>query len=82
MREEYMLWEEKLYYEREEASETAALKQRKEDILELLEDYGEIPERLRARIEAETEPEVLARWHKLAARCGSVSAFEEQMPEV
>lgn len=43
MREEYMLWEEKLYYEREEASETAALKQRKEDILELLEDYGEIP---------------------------------------
>lgn len=84
VREEYMLWEEKLYYERkeaaEEAAETAALKQRKEDILELLEDYGEIPERLRAGIEAETKPEVLARWHKLAARCGSLAAFEEQMP--
>ena len=40
MREEYMLWEEKLYYERKEAAETAALKQGKEDILELLEDYG------------------------------------------
>lgn len=82
VREEYMLLEEKLYYERKEAAAAAALKQRKADILELLEDYGEIPERLRARIEAETEPEVLARWHKLAARCGSLSAFEEQMPEV
>ena len=40
MREEYILWEEKLYYERKEAAETAALKQGKEDILELLEDYG------------------------------------------
>lgn len=61
---------------------TRGIKGGSPDILELLEDYGEIPERLRARIEAETEPEVLARWHKLAARCGSLSAFEEQMPEV
>lgn len=69
VREEYMLLEEKLYYERKEAAEEAAkeaaLKQRKTDILELLEDYGEIPE-------------VLTRWHKLAARCGSLAAFEEQ----
>ena len=52
---------------------------RKEDILELLEDYGEIPDRIRERIENESSPDVLKRWLKLAARCGSMEAFEEQM---
>ena len=52
---------------------------RKEDIFELLKDYGEIPERVLERIENESELDILKRWHKLAARCGSIEAFEEQM---
>ena len=81
VREEYMLLEEKMYYERKAAAKEADLKRRKEDILELLEDYGKIPEELREIIEAEGEPEVLTRWLKLAARCGSLSAFEKRMWE-
>ena len=81
VREEYMLLEEKMYYERKAAAREADLKRRKEDILELLEDYGKIPEELRELIEAEGEPEVLTRWLKLAARCGSLSAFEKRMWE-
>ena len=81
VREEYMLLEEKMYYERKAAAREADLKRRKEDILELLEDYGKIPEELRELIEAEGETEVLTRWLKLAARCGSLSAFEKRMWE-
>ena len=52
---------------------------RKEYIFELLKDYGEIPEKIRERIENEFNPDILKRWHKLAARCGSMEAFEKQM---
>ena len=52
---------------------------RKEDIFELLKDYGKIPDKIRERIENEFNPDILKRWHKLAARCGSMEAFEEQM---
>ena len=85
VREEYMLLEEKIYYERKEAAEEAAQRadqqRRTPDILELLEDYGKIPEKLQKRIEEEENPDVLKRWLKLAARCGSFAAFEEQMEQ-
>ena len=45
----------------------------------ILKDYGEIPEKIRERIENEFNPDILKRWHKLAARCGSMEAFEKQM---
>lgn len=83
VKEEYMLFEEKIYYERKEAAEAAreeaVREQRYQDIFELLEDYGEVPERIRERVESEDDMEILKRWHKLAARCGSLAAFEEQM---
>lgn len=75
VKEEYMLFEEKIYYERKEAR----IEQLLENITDLLEDYGEIPETLLHRIEAEDDPDTLKRWLKLAARCGSLKAFEEQM---
>lgn len=67
------------YMTMEELIEQAQGDTRKEDIFELLKDYGEIPERVLERIENESELDILKRWHKLAARCGSIEAFEEQM---
>ena len=52
---------------------------RREYIFELLKDYGEIPNKVCERIENEFNPDILNRWHKLAARCGSMEALEEQM---
>lgn len=67
------------YMTMEELIEQAQGDTRKEDIFELLKDYGEIPERGLERIENESELDILKRWHKLAARCGSIEAFERQM---
>ena len=51
-----------------------------DDILELLEDAdGEITESLKARLEAISDPEQLKHLHKLAARVGSVTEFEEKL---
>ena len=68
---EYMRFDEIIAYERQDA--------KKEDILELLVEYGEIPEALRAQIDAEQSLEVLKRWHKLAAKVNSVDEFLEKM---
>lgn len=81
VKEEYMDWEEKIYYERRDAAEAAAeeadWKRRIADILELLEDYGEVPEKLQRRLEAETDAEKLRSLHKLAARAQSLEEFEK-----
>ena len=47
--------------------------------MEILSAKGSVPERLRDRILAEKEPEVLSRWLQLAVSAGSVSRFEEEM---
>ena len=50
-----------------------------EDILELLEDYGEIPGKIRERIFGEKDLAVLKRWHKTAAKAGSIEEFQRAM---
>lgn len=50
-----------------------------EAILELLEDLGKIPNCLRKRICQETNPKLLSRWHKHAARASSLAEFEANM---
>lgn len=77
VREEYMRFEDIIYYERKEAD----LSRGRADILELLGDYGTPSAELKERIEEEKEPEILKRWLRLAARCGSLAAFEKQMYE-
>lgn len=49
-----------------------------ENILELLEDYGEIPETLRNLIMKQTDLGLLRKWHKIAARVETIEAFEEK----
>ena len=53
-----------------------------EDILDLLGDYGEIPEELIDRINTQHDKESLRILHKLAARVDSIEDFELQMDEV
>lgn len=48
-----------------------------EDIIELLEEVGEVPDSLRNRIMRQTNLETLSRWHKLAARAQSIEDFEQ-----
>ncbi len=47
-----------------------------EDIIELLEDVGEVSDSLRSHIMGQTDLATLNRWLKLAARAQSIEAFE------
>ena len=50
-----------------------------EAILELLEDLGEIPEKIKEKIFGEKDMTVLKRWHKAAARAVTIKEFQDQM---
>ena len=50
-----------------------------EDVMELLEDYGVIPEELHEKILSEQDPDTLKRWHKLAAKVSSIEEFVAKM---
>ena len=49
-----------------------------EDILELLNDIGTIPEDLKLTIESETNSNTLSAWLKLAARSESIEDFRKK----
>lgn len=49
-----------------------------EDILELLEECGEVPKNLRNTILEETNLERLRAWLKLSAKAGSIEEFRSQ----
>ncbi|MBQ8233788.1 MAG: hypothetical protein IJZ34_17980 [Lachnospiraceae bacterium] len=68
---EYMKFEEIIYYERLDA--------KVESILELLEEYGTVPDDIRERLEKERSASVLKKWHKLAAKVDSLEEFVEKM---
>ena len=48
-------------------------------ILELLEEFGQVPQRIVELISAEDNLVVLSRWHKSAAKAGSIAEFEANM---
>ena len=60
---------------REDVFEQGAIKGRTDSILDLLNEYGVIPEELRQSILQESNLETLKRWHKLAAKVDSVEEF-------
>ncbi len=83
MGERYMIFEEMLREEKQEGRQEGRIEGRieatREAVLELLEDLGEVSERIRERIERLEELEDLKALHKLAARAASLQAFEEKM---
>lgn len=74
IKEEYMRFEEFLAYERKEAAQDTRI----QSILELLEDYGEIPESLKEELQC-ADSDTLRRYHKLAAKADSIEAFTETL---
>ena len=83
MGERYMIFEEMLREEKQEGRLEGRIEGRieatREAILELLEDLGEISEKLQDRIAGLETLEDLKALHKLAARAASLQAFEEDM---
>ena len=83
MGERYMIFEEMLREEKQEGRLEGRIEGRieatREAVLELLEDLGEISEKLQDRIAGLETLEDLKALHKLAARAASLKAFEEKM---
>jgi hypothetical protein len=81
---EYMKYDEIIAWERREAAEeatrTATCATMQFAVLELLEDYGEIPDSLREQIEQEESIDTLKKWFKLAVKASSIEEFEKEMP--
>lgn len=46
-----------------------------EFIIELLEEYGKIPDKLKKRIYAQNDLLLLSNWHKIAAHVNSIEEF-------
>ncbi len=65
------------YFDRER--EEGKIEGKIEDILELLEDIGCVPDDMRIRLEAIDDLDELKRLHKIAARIGSIAEFEAAM---
>ena len=81
VRQNYMTFEEYVYYREHDAKMEGKLEGRLEGRLqgrleEKLENYGEdISNALRERISSETDVEILKSWLKIAAKCGSIEEF-------
>ena len=79
MEERYMLLEELIKEEREDAKAEGRTEGKAEGLAEailiLLERFGKLPEALRTRIRKETDPEVLNQYLKKAASAKSIEEF-------
>lgn len=79
---EYMKFEEIISYAKRDAAIDAEKKTRVQSILELLEDYGDIPEELIQKLNDEESLEVLKKWHKLAAKSENIEDFLQHLTSV
>ena len=61
----------------QEGERLGDLNRRRQDILELLEDLGEVPEDIRFHIQSETDVDILRRWLKVAARAKDLAIFKD-----
>lgn len=61
----------------QEGIQKGTINQSRQSIFDLLEDLGDIPEDIVARILAEEDTEILRIWHKAAARTEGFAAFRE-----
>ena len=75
MEVEYMKMEERERIIRDEGKQIGIINGKIESVLELLEDKGEVPEKVKAEIFAETDPEVLKKWLRLAAKSETIEEY-------
>ena len=79
MEVEYMKMEERERIIRDEGKQIGIINGKIESVLELLEDKGEVPEKVKAEIFAETDPEVLKKWLRLAAKSETIEEFWKEI---
>ncbi|MGN1187046.1 MAG: hypothetical protein ACI4R6_01015, partial [Lachnospiraceae bacterium] len=87
VRQEFMKFEEIIAYAKEEARDegrSEGLSQgrsegKSDSIIELLAQYGEVPDSLRNQITAEHDSAKLSRWLISAANAASIEEFAEKM---
>lgn len=83
VRLEYMKFDDIIFFAKRDAANEAtmktALSTRVQDIYELLEDYGEIPDTLKDYLNSQTDVNTLRRWLKLAAHVKSIEDFMTQI---
>lgn len=64
---------------RKEGNMTGRIESKIEDILELLEDLGKVPQKILECIKQETDLDILSKWFKYAAKASSIAEFEANM---
>ena len=64
---------------RQEGKEAGIIAGKIEDILELLEELGNIPKQLIQRISRESNSDILNKWLKCAAKASTFAEFEAKM---
>ena len=77
VRDAYMTFEDKIYYERKDATLNATI----QCICNLLEDYGPIPDELMNKLNNEKNFNTLTKWLKLAAKADSIAEFTRTVME-
>ena len=73
-----MIFEEMLQEEKMEGKLEGKIEAKREDIMELLEELGDVPENLQNEIEKTEDLDTLKVLHKLAAKAESMSSFREE----
>ena len=77
-----MKWDAMIFYERRDAKNEGKIEGKIESVLELLEEFGVIPEELKETILRETNLEKIKEWHKLAAKVSSIEEFTEKVKSI
>ena len=75
MRDEFMTLGDLIDWHRRDAEEEILV----ENIINLLEDFGEVPPDLRDRLSNESNIGILKNWVKLAARSNSIEEFQQKI---
>ena len=73
------IMEDRIVEREQKAREEAKAEEKKEDILECLKRYGEISEKLKRRIFAESDLAVLKYWFQVALNVKSIEDFQNAM---
>ena len=82
VRDAYMKWDEYIYYMQKEEREKAAIDTMVQNIQDILEEYGGIPEHVKSRLVETDDKEILKKWLKLSAKVNSIEEFEAGMQPI
>ena len=74
-----MIWQEMLRDERKQGKEEGKEEGKKDAILVLLQEKGSIPATLSEILSAQTDPDILNAWIKIASKVTSIEQFMKEI---